>query len=468
MDGVANRPGLGWGRSVTQRHTDEGPRDDGAAKGLVERVEAATPSDRDRYLDFLRVAAILMVILGHWVVRVVVAPDGAAEAQYLLEVQPAWQWATLVWQVMPLIFLVGGALNAGSWRRARDEGQAPVDWIRRRAERLLRPTTALLVVLVPAWILADLAVPEALLIDPDVALIPLWFIAAYLVVTALTPITLALHERGWSLPAIIAAVAVAAVLDLLRFADLGPVVGTQPMVGFPNFLLIWVSIHQLGHLWADDGLPNRLAGKLAVTAAGAGALMVLIGAAGWPLTMVPVEGTAEPNNAAPPTIALFALALVQTGVALLARGPMRRALDRPWFWTPVALVGARMLTLFLWHQVAMVVVTNLAVQLNWLPLTQTIDARWWAQQPLWVLAFAVVLAGFVAVVGRFEDKAGDAVPEGGRWPATLAGIALTAAGISGLLWIGTAELPTALALVFLGLLLGGFRALGALGGGSGK
>ena len=437
--------------------------------GIAARVEAATQPERDRYLDFLRVFAILMVVIGHWVVRVVVAPEGEPEAHYLLAVQPGWQWASLIWQVMPVIFLVGGALNAASWRRGRDDGMSPVAWIRRRAGRLLRPTVPLLLVVVPAWVVADLLVPEALLIDPGAALIPLWFVAAYLAVMALTPATLALHERGWSVPAIGTAVAAAAVVDALRLAGIGPVLGTQPLVGMPNFLLIWVAIHQLGHLWGDDRLPGGTAGQAALVMIGAGALVVLIGAGDWPLTMVPVEGTTLPNNAAPPTVALFALALVQTGLALLARAPVRRALDWPLLWTPVALVGARMLTIFLWHQVAMVVVTNLAVQLNWLPLTETVDARWWTQQPLWVLAFAVVLAGLVAAMGRFEDAGGSSsqADEGDRdaggWRATLGGIALIAAGIAGLLWVGVEDLPAAVALAFLALFLAGSWALGATG-----
>ena len=439
-------------------HAETGQKD--IASDLVERVEAATSSDRDRYLDFLRVAAILMVIFGHWVVRVVIAPAGAPEAHYLLALQPGWQWATLIWQVMPLIFLVGGVLNAESWRRARADGMQPVGWIRHRAHRLLRPTLSLILFTVPAWLAAEVLVPGALLVAPGVALIPLWFIAAYLAIMSLTPATLALHDRGWSLPAIVVAVAVAGAVDLLRLAELGPVLGTQPVVGLPNFLLIWVAIHQLGHLWADDRLPTRKAGQAGLALAGAGALAVLIGLAGWPLTMVPVEGTTLPNNAAPPTVALFALALVQTGLALLVQDPLRRALSRPWLWTPVALLGARMMTLFLWHQVAMVAVTNLAVRLGWPPLTGSVDARWWAQQPLWILAFALVLAVLVLAAGRFEDAGGKtAQTDAGGWAATLSGIALVVAGIAGLLWLGVADLPPWLALAFLALFVAGFRAL---------
>ena len=435
----------------------------GIYASIAARVEAQTPADRDRYLDFLRVAAILMVIVGHWVVRVVVAPDDEPQAQYLLAEQSGWQWATLVWQVMPVIFLVGGTLNAESWRRARWGGVTPVGWIRARAQRLLRPATALLVILVPAWVLSENLWAEMLLIDLGVALIPLWFVAAYLAVIALTPATLVVHERGWSMPMITAAIAVASMADFLRLSEMGPVIGTLPLVGLPNFLLIWVAIYQLGYLWADNRLPSRAWGKLALVGAGATALVVLIGLAGWPLTMVPVEGTQLPNNAAPPTVALFALASMQVGLVLLARRPVRLALEWPWIWAPVALLGARMLTLFLWHQVAMVTVTNLAVRFDWLPLTETIDARWWAHQPLWVIVFALVLAGFVAAAGRFEQAGSKAAQEScAGWGITVSGMMLVATGISGLLWLRMTDLPVALSFACLAALLAGFWALGAI------
>ncbi len=425
--------------------------------GLVQRVEAATPADRDRYLDLLRVAAILMVIVGHWVVRVVIAPEGRPEAGYLLVLEPQWRWASLIWQVMPLFFLVGGVLNLRSLRRALVAGATPAGWTRARVHRLLRPTCALLVILVPVWVAAELLAPEAMLLEIGVALIPLWFIAAYVALTALTPATLALHRRGWTLPAILGAVAVAGLLDLARFAGVGPVLGTQPAVSAPNFLLIWGAVYLLGHLWADGRLPARALGQAGLAAGGALALVAMIGAGGWPLSMVPIEGTELPNNAAPPTVALFALALVQTGLALLARGPVSRALRRPRVWTPVALLGSRMMTLFLWHQAVMVAVTNLLVALGWPPLTEMVDGRWWAQQPLWVALATLPLAALVPLVGRFEAP-GPRAPrrDRGGWGAVLGAILLTGAGIAGLILLGVYEVSPWTALGALVLCIAGY------------
>lgn len=449
------------------RPAAEGARGEGRV-ALARRIAAATPEGRDRYLDALRVWAVLMVVLGHWLVRGVVAPEGAAEAVYLLAVAPGWLWATPLFQVMPLIFLVGGAVNAASWRRARAEGMAPVDWLRRRARRLLRPALPLLLVLVPGWVLVDALLQEGVLVlAPGVALVPLWFLAAYLAVTALTPWSLALHDRGWSLPLIAVAAGLAGLVDLIRLAGVGPVLGTQPLAGTPNFLLVWGAVHQLGHLWERGPWPERPSGQLALAGAGLAALGLLIGEAGWPLAMVPVEGTLLPNNAAPPTLALMALGLVQAGLAGLARGPVTRWLERPRVWVWVALPGARLIPLFLWHQAVQVAVTNAALALGWMPLAEAVGAQWWTAQLVALGPMALLLAALVAALAQFERPAGP--PPSAGAGATLAGVVMVAAGIAGLLWVHVADVPASLALAALALLLAGFRGVGALGrGGSGR
>jgi len=54
-----------------------------------------TPDDRNRYVDFLRAASILVVIGGHWLVAAP-ALDGAGEivAGNMLEIAPWTQWLT--------------------------------------------------------------------------------------------------------------------------------------------------------------------------------------------------------------------------------------------------------------------------------------------------------------------------------------------------------------------------------------
>jgi fucose 4-O-acetylase-like acetyltransferase len=96
---------------------------------------------RKRYADLLRVLVIGMVVLGHWLLISISYSGGRLSG---IDAMSDIGWSglgTLVFQVMPVFFVVGGYANALSWTRHRAEGATWADWVRRRAIRLLRPTT---------------------------------------------------------------------------------------------------------------------------------------------------------------------------------------------------------------------------------------------------------------------------------------------------------------------------------------
>ena len=438
---------------------------------LTQRIEEQTPATRDRYLDLLRVASILLVVLGHWMVRVFTTDDVEVAEGYLLKAVPVTQWATLLFNVMPIFFLVGGALNAPSWRRAREEGEPAADWLRRRSRRLLRPLLPLLALwLAIGAVLGATAGEDAMVLDPDSALTPVWFLAAYLLVTALTPVTLRLHEWAGGLWLIAACAVVAVGVDVLRFgplADWVTILG-QPAVGAVNYLPVYVLLHQLGYLWADDRLPDSPRQQLAIGLTGAVALVVMIGPGPYPLTMVPIAGTDLPNNLNPPSAALVALGLCQLSVALLARDRVTAWLQDRRLWTAVALPGGRLMTIYLWHQTAMLVVANATILTGVWPLPERVDGRWWTTRPLWLLLCAAVLGVLVALVGRFEAPPPPR-PTGlaPRPAAALAGlgVALSAGGVGWLVVAGVSDpaMPLRLPLPALVPLAVGLVALGVVG-----
>jgi hypothetical protein len=106
---------------------------------VAARVAASTPAGRDRVVDLLRIGSILVVIAGHWLLAVVTRVDGRIAGDNLLALQPWTQWLTWLLQVMPVFFIVGGRVNGTGWDRARQAGGTAPAWIRRRADRLVRP-----------------------------------------------------------------------------------------------------------------------------------------------------------------------------------------------------------------------------------------------------------------------------------------------------------------------------------------
>jgi len=269
-----------------------------------------TPPSRNRYVDFLRAVSIGAVVLGHWVIAAPWVEDGRLRLDHMLAVQPWTQSLTLLFQVMPVFFLVGGYSNAASWDAAQRAGTPYGAWIAGRARRLIGP----IVPLILTWAAMALVFRlfgvsyEIIRSGSILALVPMWFLAVYLLVVLLVPVTRAAWKRFgiWSYWALVAA---AICVDALRFYD-----GHRPAVGWINYLFVWVAMHQLGYLWRD----GRLAGPrhaLPWLAGGVVAWAALTRYGPYPISMVGVPGD-EVSNTLPPDVLLLALGAAQTGLVL--------------------------------------------------------------------------------------------------------------------------------------------------------
>ena len=91
-------------------------------------------------------------------------------------------------------------------------------------------------------------------------------------------------------------------------------------------------------------------------AGGAAATAALIAWAGYPASMVGVNG-AHISNLNPPTLAAVSFGIAQCGLALLLRDRLARLMRRLLAWAAIALVNLSAMTLFLWHQTAFVAVS---------------------------------------------------------------------------------------------------------------
>ncbi|MFG2846376.1 acyltransferase [Kitasatospora sp. NPDC048296] len=163
--------------------------------------------ERNRYADLLRVAAIHAVVLGHWLLTDVTFRSGHVSGHNVLQDIGWGRWLTPLFQVMPVVFLVGGYANAVSWTAHGGGGEGWTSWVRRRALRLLWPTTAYLVASCLGVVAARAAGVDAAELAQAgwyVAL-HLWFLPVYLLLIALTPVLLAAHRRwGLRAPAVMA------------------------------------------------------------------------------------------------------------------------------------------------------------------------------------------------------------------------------------------------------------------------
>jgi len=370
-----------------------------AAPGL-DALVAATPADRNRVVDLVRVLALGVVVLGHWVMQGVwVTDEGTLRRLGLLGLAPwshPWTWLL---QVMPLFFLVGGYVNALSWRHAREAGTSYGSWLAARTARLSRPLLPLLAfwaVAAPGASYVGLG-EDWLRVAGKASLVPTWFLAVYVVVVALTPVTLAAWERLglWSLVLGTALAGAVDVVSLNLDGDAGFVVGGL------NLLLVWGTLHQVGYGWRDGALP-RASHRLALLLLGLVGALLLVRLGPYGVSMVGVSGYGV-DNAAPPRVTLLLVGLAQAGTVLLAEPLLARVVAGRRVWRAVAAVGARMMTVYLWHLTALGLVLAACLWLDGAGLqAEPATREWWLSRPQWfaVLAVATLLLGLA--MGRFE------------------------------------------------------------------
>jgi len=309
-----------------------------------------------------------------------------------------WSGAgTLLFQVMPVFFLVGGYANALSWTQHQAEGATWADWVRHRAIRLLRPTTVYVAAITAAVAgsrLAGANPAELAQAGWGVAL-QLWFLPVYLLLIALTPALHAAHRRrGLAVPAV-KLLAVAAV-------DAGLLGAGLSGLGFANYLLVWGSMHQWGFAWQDGTLTRRRWRPYALAAAGGVLLAGLLSWSPFPVNMVGTTGGGV-NNTIPPSVALLAFAGVQSGLLLAAEPAVSRLLaSAPRLWQRVTWLNDRVLTVYLWHMTPVVIVAVAFYPTGVLPQPAIGSAGWWALRPAWIAALAVVLTPAAVWLARFE------------------------------------------------------------------
>lgn len=389
----------------------------------IRELTDATPVTRNRVVDFLRALAITVVVVGHWLMAAVVIRDGEVFPNALLNLAEWTHPLTWVFQVMPIFFLVGGYANALSWRSARSKGQPYAAWVRARLQRLGGPVVPLLVTwLALAGTAYTLGVPGSTLrLASQVALVPTWFLAAYLLVVAVAPVTLSLWERfGWW--TIAGGLALSFAVDALS-------IGTdQILIGFANYLIAWATVHQLGYAWLDQALASRLR-RIALAVAGLVGLLLAVGVGPYPISMIGIDG-AVVNNSFPTRGTMLLLGMFQGGLILLAERPLARWLQGRRAWLATVAVNARIMTMYLWHLTVMVLVLGLSLLVGGFGLGfEPNTTLWWVTRPLWIAVLGLVLLGFIAALGRFENPRRDDRPAPPTWLAVLACV-LTCGGLA--------------------------------------
>lgn len=369
----------------------------------AERIAAATPAHRDRTIDALRAVAIAGVVLGHWLVTALVSdparPAGWHGASPLSH-SPALTPVTWLFEMLGPFFFAGGYAAARGLR-----GRPVRPWLASRMTRLGRPVLVLAAVWAPGLLLLRLTVAPDSTRQVIWSLLthPLWFLLVYLVLTALTPVLRAavVRYRLWPVLPLVA---------LVGADDVARRLGAPGWSTLPAVVVAWAVPYLLGIALAEGALPRRAGSVLLPLGVAGGAALVCL--AGYPASAVGVPGD-NWSNLDPPSLFALALTAAQLGAFLLLRARLAGLLRRPGWWAPVALLNLAAMTVYCWHQTALLLVTFAGLVAGPLPgLLDEPTGSWPVHRLLWLPVFALALAALCAAFHRFEagDRARGTMP----------------------------------------------------------
>lgn len=370
---------------------------------------------RDRSIDLLRAVALIVVVLLHAMMVGITLTDAGPVFENALET-PWFAPVSWVVQIMPLFFIAGGFTAIGSWRRARERGETASSFVAGRLHRLLRPAVialaavgAGLVALTWAGVPADIVATAGFRISQ-----PLWFLGVFVLVQALVPAMTAAHERR---PFLTSGLLLAAVIAI----DAARISAGVEAIGFLGLGAVWLLVQQLG-FWLADGRIARLASRtrreLAVaTLAGMLALA----------TFGPYSADMY-VNLNPPTVMLAGLGFAQLLLFSLAQPFLRRFAQHRRVAGIADALGARAMTVYLWHMPALIGLAGLLVVWatatgSGLPALES--PEWWATRALWLAGAASVVAGVTVLTARFEHRPVVRAAAGPRRVAAAAALGVT-------------------------------------------
>lgn len=350
---------------------------------------------RDRVADLVRIVSLGVVIVWHSTLSLfnrtnsgeLTMPNPVGDYRGLWLI-------TWVLQVMPLFFVVSGAVNADAWDRYRRRGGTARGFAIHRVARFAAPLSALLGVSIVAEAFWRAAFHASFLQRYQVLLVPLWTLGLLIAYAPITPL-LARAWRHWGATSTVAGIAGVVLSDLVRFRAGGAATHVAEVV---STLGVWLVAYQLGWVYrAAVRSGDRQTGRI-FTLVGIVGLVVSTNIGVYPRPMVATTTDAM-SNLLPTTVPIMMLALFQCGLLLLLRPTLAAWCDRDRVRNLIDRLGAHALPAYLFHMVAVLVVVCAAESCG-VRLSGHPSATWWLTRPIWLAIVAAVLVPILGGIKR--------------------------------------------------------------------
>lgn len=175
----------------------------------------------------------------------------------------------------------------------------------------------------------------------------------------------------------------------------------EELFGLPNVAFVWLFAQQIGFCLRDGWFSRARWWNL---------VMIVAGFAGLGLLVILGEYSASMlTNQWPPNLSLAVLAVIQAGLLTLLHRPLTAIMETRPAQAIVFFLGSRLMSVYLWHVPAIVVLTG--IRLLWLPMPDPGTGAWWLTRPILVVAVLLIVWAISTITKRWESPPADPLPE---------------------------------------------------------
>ena len=306
---------------------------------------------RERFIDFIKVVGLLMVIFNTtYLIRF-----NNSFGEYLIfnlsfndSMKTSYTWFTVG---MALFFFSVGFTNKIAWYSNVGRDGSQWKFLTDRVNALLGPVIVWIFVItislniytrqtnVPLFFTSQ---DDGIVPLTEFIMWPLWLVSIYLVVVIFSPLTLFLHKTNpyITLTAFILSTVIIDTFDFpLAFSYLRLI----------NYLFFWLSIHQLGYFFADGKIFKfKISFFISLSILSFGYLFYKNNSSDEFMSLSSYRLILT-SNEDPPTLYYLIASLGLSSLLLTLRKPIEEILKNKTIWNIFSYIHANIFTLFLWH-----------------------------------------------------------------------------------------------------------------------
>ena len=329
-----------------------------------------TSTSRERFIDFIKVIGLLMIIIN--TEYLLEFKDSAGEllvnnGSLTNSLKTRYTWFTAG---TSLFFFSTGFTNKIAWYSNVGRDGSQWKFLTDRVNSVIGPVlvwiTAITILLnifskiinIPLFLTSQ---DDGILTITEFLMWPLWVIAIYLVVVIFCPITIYLHKKNPYLT-VVSFVFLTVAIDTVNL----PI--SLSYVKLFNYLLFWLTIHQLGYFFAD-GKIFKFKPSIFVTASLI-SYIYLFYKLNTSSDLMSVSGyrLISQSNEDPPTIYYLLSSIGLISIFLFFRKSIDEILKNKKTWIVFNYFHSNIYTLFLWHVTILFIVYIFNLNVIYYPL----------------------------------------------------------------------------------------------------